>query len=212
MIVGVLISMFVVIRIGTYVRSHEKISVITPYSNINKILSIIFAFFIFGKVSIEAFVIAIIAGIIVIVGSIDFKTLQVPKFIKVFAIHQLLTSINILIIGKILEKITFIDYFILSGSTFIITLWIIVFSRKEYIELSRLPRYFYANRLSASFLGMSSDLVGFFLIASIGVVMSILLSFIYIAFILVLSFLFFGDRPSKKNIFLTLILVLLIGC
>jgi hypothetical protein len=64
-----------------------------PYDNINKILSIILAFFIFSDVSLITLLITIFAVIIIIAFSIDFKTLKIPKSVLIFSFAQLLTAI-----------------------------------------------------------------------------------------------------------------------
>jgi len=65
-----------------------------PYTNINKILSIVLAFFLLSKdVSFITLIITIIAIIVIISFSIDFKTLKIPKSIIMFSIAEALTSI-----------------------------------------------------------------------------------------------------------------------
>jgi len=68
-----------------------------PYSNINKILTIILAFFIFSDVSLITITITIIAIIVIVLFSIDLKTLKIPKSILIFSFSQVLTSILILL-------------------------------------------------------------------------------------------------------------------
>jgi len=69
-----------------------------PYDNLNKILSIILAFFIFSDVSLVTLIITIIAIIIIIAFSIDLKTFKIPKSILMFSFAQALTSVLTLLI------------------------------------------------------------------------------------------------------------------
>jgi len=66
----------------------EKISTIMPYTNVNKILTIIASFFLFADVSIISLFITIFAIFVVIIGSINFKTLKFPKNIIIILINE----------------------------------------------------------------------------------------------------------------------------
>jgi hypothetical protein len=84
----------------------EKISIIMPYTNINKILTIVLSFFIFSDVSKISLFITLSALLVIIGFSIDFKTLKVPKTMKLLLITESIVSLTALTSG----------YFILNYS------------------------------------------------------------------------------------------------
>ncbi len=201
---------FTRVQISQYVSTREKLSTLTPYENINKIISIILAFFIFSDVSLFSFLLTLSAWIIISLSSIDFKTLKVPKLIKLFSLAQIIQSSVIILVWYILKQITNVDYYIISASLYAIFIFSIVFYKKELWQLKDLPKWFYLRRFSASTCGSLSEIINFYIISSLWVTISILFSYIYIWLILILSYIFFKDKPTKKNIALTIILAILV--
>lgn len=196
--------------ISQYVYKNEKISILAPYENINKILTIIFSFFIFTDVSFLSFLITLIAWIIVIYNSIDFKNFWFPKFLKLFFIYQLILSITILLTWYILMKISAIDYYVLCNFIFAVFIWTIVLARRDLLLLNWLDKKYYIFRFSWALLQTLAFLLSLFIIWALWVTMSMLFSYLYIWFVLFMSYIFFKDIPSKKNIILIVVLSLLV--
>lgn len=195
--------------IDQYVYSNEKISVLTPYENINKILSISFWFLIFWDISFLSFFISLIAWIIVVISSIDFKNLKVPRLIKVFFISQLILSLNILIVWYVLKNISAIDYFITGNILYFFFFLLLAFFKKQ-LDFKSIKPWFYRTRISSSALWNVGYFIRLLIISSLWVTMWILFSYLYVWFILVLSYLFLWDKPTKKNVILTIVLSLLV--
>lgn len=211
LILLVIVIWFVSTRIGQYAYTREKISTITPYENINSILSIILAFFIFSwEISIKSFILTITAWLVVIISSIDFNKIEVPKVIKLFSFQQLLKSISLIVVWYILKQITPIDYYIINSLIAIFTLLILIYSKKELWQIISQPKSFYKNRFSASFIWSISWVISLFIIKDLWVWISILLGYLYIIFILTLSYIFLWDKPSTKNIITTIIVSILV--
>lgn len=189
----------------------EKISLIAPYENLNKIISIIFSFFIFSDVSLISVFIAI--GIILIIfgSSIDIKSMKFPKVLKIFSIHQILVSINTLLIGYLLLSISSLQYYVLENSIGTLILFFIICYKREIFKIHMLAREFYVNRGLAWFLGSISSILGLYIVSKFWITMNILLSFLYIGFILVFSYFFLQDTPTRKSIILSVVVTLLVG-
>lgn len=206
----VIIIQFVTSRIWQYSYKNEKISTLTPYENINKIISIVLAFIIFWKISYLSFMLTLFWWIILILFSIDFKNLKFPKVIKIFTFQQILISINILIIWYILKQITSIDYYLLSNLIYLMFILLVIVLKKEYLWIKNLNKDFYKNRLISSFFWSISAIIQLILISSLWISVTILFSYLYIWFILVLSYIFLNDIPTRKNIILTIILSIIV--
>ncbi len=201
---------FINVQISQYVYKREKISVLTPYENLNKIFSITLAFFIFSDVSVLSFLLTLFAWFIITAASIDFKTFKIPKLIKVFSVWQIFKSITILLIWYVLKKITSIDYYIIYSLLYASILMLIVISKWEFSDITKFPKKFYIARFSASSCWALANIINFSIISSLWVTISILFSYFYIWFILILSYIFFWDKPTRKNIILTMILAILV--
>lgn len=193
-----------------YIYSIEKISTLMPYTNINKILTIILAFFIFWDISNISFWITLLAVIIIIVFSIDYKSLKVPKIIWLFALWEIVESMLILLIWYVLLSLTWSAYYIMSYMVWIFFVWSIVIQKWQLKKFKTLPKKFYIDRLTACHFWWVWYLLSVVLIKELWVSVSILLSFIWIWITLLFSYIFFKDKPSIKNIILTVIVSALV--
>lgn len=187
----------------------DKISNILPYEQIWKVITIISSFFLFHDASITSLFIAIITVFVVIWFSIDFKTLKFPKSLPYIIISQTLLTIKTNIIAYILLKLSSVEFYIVSQflST-IIYFGIIVLQGKIY-EFKQ-NKKFYKFRLSASFIWSVNVLISYFLLSELWVVYSILLSFLWVWTSLLFSYIVFKDKPTKKNIIMTIIVLILV--
>jgi len=87
---------------------------------------------------------------------------------------------------------------------------LIISFRKNYKELFTWKKEFYYYRFSASIVWVAWDLMWLFLISSLWLVLSILLWFFWLFFTLLLGYFILKDKPSKKNIILSLLVMVLI--
>lgn len=192
------------------IYSQEKISTLMPYTNINKILSIILAFFIFWNISKISFIITLIAVITITIFSIDFKTLKIPKNIWLFSILEIIQSWITLITWYILLEITSSAFFVLTYIIWIIFMWSIVAYKWQFKNITKYPVKFYIYRLTACHLWWIGYLLSIFVIKNLWVSISLLLSFIWIWITLLFSYVFLKDKPTRKNIALTIIVSALV--
>lgn len=193
-----------------YVYKNDKISKILPYQNISKILTIIIGFFIFADTSIITLFIAIFTALIIFIFSFDFKKIYIPKTIKTFWIAEIMYSVNILLLGVILTKITNISYFVYSYIVWLTIIWIIVILKKQLNEFIKVDKKFYIYRLSASHIWWVSYILSLLVMQELWVIMSILISYIWLWSTLLFSFLIFKDKPSKKDLLLLILVSILI--
>ncbi len=84
--------------IDDFLSKHEKISVLLPYTYINKLLVVIFSLVIFQNTSFITFLIALITIFIVILFSIDLKNIKKPYYITTILIQQFLYTTELLVI------------------------------------------------------------------------------------------------------------------
>ena len=193
--------------IAQYVYTNEKISVITPYENLNKVISMVLSYFIFHDVTFISFLLGIFIVLIIIVGSLDFKKIQFPRFFWIFFLHQVLTAVATVAIGYALTKVGSVEYFILEN-VFMIGMYIIViFMRRETQEFKKGNKKFYTNRSLASFMDACGYFISLVVIASLGISTSIIISFVYLAAILILSYAFFKEIPEKRSVFFSFIVL-----
>lgn len=194
-----------------YIYSKEKISVLTPYTNVNKMLSIVFGFFIFSDVSLISLFITISAIFIIIAFSIDIKNIKISKNILLLLISEIITAIMAIITGYILLTIAWSAFFIITYIIWIMHMWSICFMKQQFAELKKLPKKFYKYRLAACHCWGIGYLISVLVIKELGLSVAILLSFLWIWMTLVISRIIFKDIPQKKDLLLTIIVTALVG-
>lgn len=196
--------------IWQYVYQREKLSTVAPYENLNKIFSIILSFFLFWNISIISLWISLLVIVIIFFFSVNLKNISFPTNIKIFSFNQILVTFNIVSVWFILSNISPFNYFVFENLLWIIVLLLLMLKKNDFKKLSWASKKFYSNRLLASFLWTISYLISLYIISSYWVVINILLSFLYLFFILIFSYLFLWDKPEKKNIYLSLIVSILV--
>lgn len=190
---------------------NEKLSVLTPYENLNEILSIILAFLIFWWVSYLTFFLAISIVIVTFFFSVNIKKLKFPKFFLTFFLSQLSLTLYGITMWYIFKIITFSEYFAIEALFLFIILFITIIWEKQISVIRKQTKKFHAHRLYASILWYVGFILWIYITDEYGLVLSMIFSFLYTVFILILSFLYFWDIPTKRSIFFVIIVTTLVS-
>lgn len=194
----------------------EKMSVLMPYDNLSQILVVIVWFFFISTskthISVESLLITITAILVIALFKIDFKNQRMPNNIKLIIVSQWLQSIQILNVAYIFtipwvdEKIYYILYVAL------ITLLYVIFMlyKRDLIKLKWLSLQFHINRHLAGVLWFTWWLIWLYFVKSFGIVITVLLSYLGLIFTLLFSYFMLGDKPSKKDVILCIVVTSLI--
>ena len=196
--------------ISQYVYKREKISLLAPYENLNKILSIIISFFLFWDVSVISLCIALLVVGIIFISSYNFKEKYIPKTIQIFSLNQVIISINTIIIWYMLLNISALDFFMIDKVFTVAILFTIIVINKDIFKIKSLDRKFLQTRITASVLGALAYILSLYVISEFWVTINILLSFIFLIFILTFSYLLLWDKPTKKSIIVSVVVVILV--
>lgn len=194
-----------------YTYKHEKISVMLPYSKLNTVLSIILSFYIFWNVSIFSLFIALFIVCIIVFSSIDIHSIRIPKTLGVFLLHEVILCGSLITTGYVLLSLSFSDFYVLNFFINIILLVLLILYFSNIYSLFVQSRGFYISRLSASTFGSIGYFTSLYIISELGVISSILLSFLGMIFLLWLGWSILWDTPSKKDVFLGILITLLVG-
>lgn len=190
---------------------NEKLSVLSPYENLNEILSIILAFLIFWWVSYLTFFLAISIVIVTFFFSVNIKKLKFPKFFLTFFLSQLSLTLYGITMWYIFKIITFSEYFTIEALFLFIILFITIIREKQISVIQKQTKKFHTHRLYASILWYAGFILWIYITDEYGLVLSMIFSFLYTVFILILSFLYFWDIPTKRNIFFVIIVTTLVS-
>jgi len=194
-----------------YAYTREKISVLTPYSSISSVFSIIWAFLFFTDTSILSFFIAILIVIISIVPNINFKKLDFNKTILIYIWGQIFSAIANLILAKaVTYTISEISFSVYLRFVYLIILMIIILLTRTPFSSFKMSKSFYWHRTVWAFIWLIRTLIQLYLIKNLGLIMSTVLWFLWMWMTLIMSYLFFWDKPSKKDLLLTIVITILV--
>lgn len=213
------LMIILLITVLTYIRTlimqtvykNDKISKILPYQNISKIITLVIWFFLFWDTSIITLIIALITIIVIILFSIDFKKIYIPKNIKLFSVAEVIYASILLLLWYLLLSITNISYFVYSYLFWITFTLLLINYKKQFHYFKKLPKQFYWYRLTASHIWWTWYILSLFIMKELGLTVSILVSYIWLASTLIFSYLMFKDKPTKKDLLLILIVTVLIS-
>lgn len=202
---------FIWSRLVQDVYKKEKLSVLTPYENLSEILSILLAFFLFWGVSLTTFLLSIGIVVITFFFSVDIRNLKLPKFFIRFFAAQILTSLYNITVWYILKVISFSEYFVMEAVLAFILLLLITLIFSWFKQIIGQSKAFYIHRGTTAILGDIGFLLSIFITDKFGLILSIILSFLYTLFTFIFSFIFLKDIPTKKSILFTIIVTILVG-
>lgn len=194
-----------------YAYSREKISVLTPYSWIGSVFSIIWAFIIFSNVSLISFFIAILIILLSVWSNVNFKQLDFNKTILVFIWWQIFGAISSLILADMItSSISEISFFIYIRIIYLIILVVMFLILRESISKFKMWGEFYFHRTLWTINWIFRSLLELYLIKNLWLVLSTILWFLETVTTLILSYFVFWDRPKNKDIILTIIITILV--
>lgn len=187
----------------------EKISIIMPYTNLNKIFVIIASFFLFQDVSVTSFIIILFTIGVIVLASIDFKNKRLPRNFWKILLSEFLTSFDILLGGWLVLNYGELSYFNVSFVIWVILYLCVVTISHQAIDIRNAPKAYWQVRLIGA-LWWVAWFLSLVVIKNLWISLSILLWFLWIGITLLISYFILWDTPSKKNIGLTIIVSLLI--
>lgn len=188
----------------------EKISVLMPYTNLNKIFIIISSFFLFHDVSFISLLIILFTVFIIMLASFDFQSKRLPKNFWLILIIEILTAIAALLSWWVVIKYT--DTLLFSLYTILgFLVFLLLTLRSWQIQDLKTAPYPYWKYRYIWWLGWVSWFLSLVVIKTLWLSISILLWFVGIGITLIISYIFLNDTPSKKDILLTIVVAGLIG-
>lgn len=214
------ILIFVIAVIGLYITyplrriayANEKMSVLQPFAMLAQVFPIIlwFLFISWERTNIITFIMAIIASLIVIWTSVDFKNLKINKYSVMVLISSIIKSIQLF---AVLYFISFLspETFYLIESILVISISIILITfKKEFNQIQLITKEYFKLLTIANIIAVISILLVFNMYTSLWVVATSLISLLYLWFVYLFWYLILKEIPSKKDVIVTLLVALCI--
>jgi hypothetical protein len=213
-VLGIALIIWIVTSAGYFDQAlyrKEKVSDLLPYENLNSIFVIIIWFLIFRDASVISFVVSIIAFIVTILFSINFKKLTLPRSIRFILIVEILYTAETLLTWRLLKNVPDKEFYVIYEVIVIFILFLPILFKWILSQLKHIKPRFYWYRFGWSMAWNISFLLYLFMVGEFGIVMSILFSFIWTWITLLFGYLFLKETPSKKDIWMTIIIAILVA-
>ena len=185
--------------------ANEKVSVLQPYAMLYQVFPVIiwFIFITTERANLITFLSAIIASIIVIISSIDFKHFKLNKYSLMVSLSSTIKSFQIFAVLYFLTKFNPASFYFTETILVILFSVILILLKKEFYELKLLTKKYIKLLLFTNSLVIASILLSLTMYSSLWVVLTSLLSLLYLVFIYILGFFILKEVPSKKDIIIT---------
>jgi len=193
-----------------YAYKNEKMSILIPYWEFKSIFAIVLWFFIFWDSSIITFILAIIAWSILVIGSINFKNIKFNKYCLALMISSLMQAIKFIIYWFILISISELSIMFYSSFIKTIILLIIIIYAKEIYNYKKINKKMSSYILLENIVWISVTFITLFLIKELWIVQTVLIWMIYLAISMLIAFIIFKNKPTKKEFFITISITILI--
>ena len=194
-----------------HIYQNEKLSVIMPYANLNKVFALIVSYWLYQDVSTFSLIITFVTIVVTAVFAIDWKSFTLPKMLGKFVIAEVLLTGRFLLSGYLVLELGDVLFFAVDRLVYFIIMLGIVFLSGVPGQIIHLSKKFYVNRIMASVMGSVAWLIGLFLITELWMSIVILLSFLQAWVTLLFGYLILKEKPSRKDLIMTVVVTVLVG-
>lgn len=190
--------------------ANEKISVLQPYAMLFQIFPIIiwFIFIVTERVNLITFLSAIAASLVVILTSINYKNFKINKYSLMVLLSSIIKSFQLFAMIYFLTKVNPITFYIMETILVLSFSFLLMFIKKEFNQVKLLTKKYTQLLLFTNSVVVVSILISLTLFSTLWIILTSLLSLTYLVFVYMLSYLILKEIPSKKDVLVTLFVVL----
>ncbi len=187
--------------------ANEKVSVLQPYAMLFQVFPVIiwFIFIASERANVVTFLTALLASAIVIWTSIDYKNFKFNKYALMVLTSSVIKSFQVFAVLYFLTKLNPASFYFTETILVISFSIILLFLKKEFNEFRLLKKTYIKLLILTNSIGIGSILLALTMYSNLWIVLTSLLSLLYLAFIYVLSYFILWEKPSKKDIIVTLL-------
>lgn len=198
------------ININQFVFRREKFSSLVPFENLWKILTILlWVFVLWEDISYISLWIFLLAIWVIIINSINFKTLKFSKNILLFCLAQCIVAVANFMTWYIIISNGSLSYYTVYILLSFLFVWSICFFTWQIKWIKKLDKKYYILR-NIWWLVWVSWLINILLIWDLWLSVTTILWFFWIATWLITSYIVSKDIPTLRNVFVIIIVIALI--
>ena len=192
--------------------ANEKVSVLQPYAMLFQVFPIIIAFIFIAteRANLVTFLSAIIASLIVIWTSIDFKKFEFNKYSLMVLTSSTIKSFQIFSVLYFLTKFNPASYYFTETILVVFMSMLLILFKKEFWEIKLLTKKYLKLLIFTNSVVVISILLALTMYSTLWIVLTSLISLLYLGFVYILGYFILKEIPSKKDIIVTLIIAICI--
>lgn len=186
--------------------ANEKVSVLQPYAMLYQVFPIIIAFIFIAseRANFITFISAMIASFVVIWTSIDYKKFKFNKYSWMVLISSIIKSFQVFAIIYFLTKFNPASYYFTETILVVTISLILILIKKEFWEIKLLTKKYLKLLLFTNSVVIISILLALTMYSTLWIVLTSLLSLLYLAFVYLLGYFVLKEIPTKKDVLVTL--------
>ena len=192
--------------------ANEKVSVLQPYAMLFQIFPIIIAFIFIAseRANLITFLSALTASFLVILTSIDFKKFEFNKYSLMVLVSSTIKSFQVFATLYFLTKFNPASFYFTETILVVIISFLLILFKKESGQVKLLTKSYIKLLMFTNSIVVVSILLALTMYSTLWIVLTSLLSLLYLAFIYVLGYFILKEIPSKKDILVTLFVAICI--
>lgn len=192
--------------------ANEKVSVLQPYAMLFQVFPIIiwFIFIASERANLITFLSAIIASLIVILSSIDYKKFKFNKYSLMVLLSSTIKSFQVFAVLYFLTKFNPASFYFTETLLVISISILLILFKKEISEIKLLTKKYIKLLMFTNSIVIVSILLSLTMYSSLWVVLTSLLSLLYLWFIYILWYFVLHEKPLRKDIIVTLFVAICI--
>lgn len=186
--------------------ANEKVSTLQPYAMLFQVFPIIiwFIFIATERTNFITFLSAITASVMVIWTSIDYKKFKFNKYSLMVLISSTIKSFQVFAVIYFLTKFNPASFYFTETILVVSISILLITIKKEFSEVKLLTIKYLKLLILTNSIVIVSILLALTMYSTLWIVLTSLLSLLYLGFIYILGYFILKEIPSKKDILVTL--------
>lgn len=193
-----------------YAYKNEKLSVLMPYWEFESIFIVIFWFLLFSNNSITSLVFTLLAWLILIIWSINFKKISFNKYCLALIITSLFSTFKVILYWFILKSLAVYNVFFYNILIVFILLLLVSIFNKEILKLKKLHIKKYKYIFLENFVRFIVWILSLFIINELWVIQAVLIWMMYMVTSMISAYFFLKEKITKKEIIIAFLVSLCI--
>lgn len=192
--------------------ANEKVSTLQPFAMLFQVFPVILGFIFIAseRANLITFLTAILASVVVIIPNIDFKNFKMNKYSLMVLTSSIIKSAQVFAVLYFLTILSPSNFYFIESLLIIMISSFLIFVKGEFNEVKLISKKYAKLLFWANFVAIISILLSLTMYHSLWVVLTSLLSLLYLVFIYILGYFILKEKPTKKDVIITILVSILI--